>query len=626
MTHATRPDSARLRRALACAACGLIALSAPKAQAQAPEASAPKSEEASATRTYALIVANNGSMDEGVKALKYADDDGARYYETFSSMAQQTTLLTVLDDDSQRVFPKLVSKTQAPTRRALRRSVAQLAKRIKADRAKGLKSEVYLVFTGHGNVDKQGQGYLSLQDGRLSRAQLMQEVLKPLSDASFTHLIIDACHAYFMVQSRGGPEWKDDRSAQTLDDEFEAYMRASKGPSKRPANLGVILSTSGTAEVHEWSRYRAGVFSHQLRSALLGAADVDQNGRITYLEVEAYLAAANAGVTNPKARISVWAKAPAQNRTHPLIRTGAYRNATTMTVAKGTTGRLSLEDARGLRYMDVHRDPQVESTLILLKDPVDGRPYTLRTSDKEASVGLGSAKVHSGALAFADIQNQARSSVEESFRTQLFTTPFGPGFFAGFQAAKLSAPQEQAQVQVIRQPAQSTFSAGLHLAYGLSAPLLDAPGVQHNLSLSVPFTHAQGWLVGPLVGYGVSTHDAQDAASFLDGATQGASLHRIQLGVQAGYRLSVAESMSLEPLVSLASQSVLVSGTSTSADPFGLRAEAGARLGLFTQSALGLSLHAGVAANVVRRTGAQQSTQSVFWTPFVGLEARVLKW
>lgn len=592
------------------------------AQEQAPKAT----KQSPKTRTYALIVANNGSMDEGVKALKYADDDGARYYETFASMAQETTLLTVLDDDSQRVFPKLVSKTQAPTRRALRRSVAKLAASIKADRAKGVKSEVYLVFTGHGNVDKKGQGYLSLQDGRLSRAQLLQEVLKPLSDASFTHLIIDACHAYFMVQSRGGPQWKDDRSAQPLDDEFQAYMRTSKGPSKRPPNLGVILSTSGTAEVHEWSRYRAGVFSHQLRSALLGAADVNQDGRITYLEVEAYLAAANAGVTNPKARINVWAKAPAQNRAHPLIRTSAFRDATIMTIAKGTKGRLSVEDARGLRYMDVHRDPQVESTIILLKAPVNGRAYTLRTSDKEASVTLKSPKINTSALAFADIQNQARSSVEESFRTQLFSTPFGPGFFAGFQAARRES-EEQVQVQVIEAPASSSFSSGIHLGYGLSAPLLNASGVQHNLSLSVPFTHQQGWLVGPTLGYGFSTHSVEDTSAFLSGnGTNGASLHRIHVGVQVGYRLTPSSSMSVEPLLSAASQSLIVTGNQTTADPFGLRAEAGARLGVFTNTQVPLYLHAGMAANVVRRTGTQDSAQSVFWTPFASIEAKLAQW
>lgn len=623
MSHAIPTLRKRITRCALLGVWSLLACGAAHAQAPAtPQASS----SAPTTRTYALIVANNGSMDEGVKALKYADDDGARYYETFASMAQETTLLTVLDDDSQRVFPKLVSRTQAPTRRALQRSVAKIAASIKADQAKGVKSEVYLVFTGHGNVDKEGQGYLSLQDGRLSRTQLLQEVLKPLSDASFTHLIIDACHAYFMVQSRGGPEWRDDRSAQPLDDEFEAYMRTSKGPSKRPPNLGVILSTSGTAEVHEWSRYRAGVFSHQLRGALLGAADVNQDGRITYLEVEAYLAAANAGVTNPRARINVWAKAPAQNRAHPLIRTGAFRNVTTMTIAEGTTGRLSVEDARGLRYMDVHRDPQSKSTLILLKDPVDGRAYTLKTSEKEASVALTSPTISTSALAFADIQDQARSSVEESFRTQLYSTPFGPGFFAGFEAARRESSDDQVQAQVFDAPAQSAFSSGVHLGYGLSGALLDAPGIQHNFSLSVPFVHEQGWLIAPVLGYGVSTHDAQDTSTFLSGATQGASLHRIHVGVQLGYRLTPSPSMSLEPLASVASQSLIVAGDEATADPFGLRAEAGARLGIFTQSVVPLYLHVGVAANVVRRTGAQQSTQSVLWTPFAGLEAKILQW
>ncbi|MFU8806576.1 MAG: hypothetical protein ACNA8W_22390, partial [Bradymonadaceae bacterium] len=67
-------------------------------------------------RVYALIVANNTSVDEGVDALRFADDDGARYHELFSSLAHETTLLTTLDAESQRIFPGLASQTLPPTR------------------------------------------------------------------------------------------------------------------------------------------------------------------------------------------------------------------------------------------------------------------------------------------------------------------------------------------------------------------------------------------------------------------------------------------------------------------------------------------------------------------------------
>ena len=77
-------------------------------------------------RVYALIVANNSSVDEGVESLRFADDDGARYFELFENLADDTRLLTTLDADSQKVFPDVAAASKAPSRENLRREVAQL--------------------------------------------------------------------------------------------------------------------------------------------------------------------------------------------------------------------------------------------------------------------------------------------------------------------------------------------------------------------------------------------------------------------------------------------------------------------------------------------------------------------
>ncbi|MFB6350800.1 MAG: hypothetical protein ABEN55_05320, partial [Bradymonadaceae bacterium] len=170
-------------------------------------ASAEETSDASQTRRYALIVANNDSVDTEVDSLEYADDDGARYYEMFDSLTDETRLLTTLDSDSQRVFPEIAEKTVPPSRRQLDRTVDKLAAQIKADRKAGRQSELYLVFTGHGDVDDSGQGYLSLMNSKLHRSDLYRDVIEPLN-ADYTHLIVDACHAYFMVHSRGAGDEK----------------------------------------------------------------------------------------------------------------------------------------------------------------------------------------------------------------------------------------------------------------------------------------------------------------------------------------------------------------------------------------------------------------------------------
>ena len=55
---------------------------------------------------------------------------------------------------------------------------------------------------------------------------------------------------------------------------------------------GVVVATSSEAETHEWSRFDGGVFSHELRSGLLGSADLDGDGQVRYDEI----AAASTGV------------------------------------------------------------------------------------------------------------------------------------------------------------------------------------------------------------------------------------------------------------------------------------------------------------------------------------------
>ncbi len=586
------------------------------------------------SKSYALIVANNGSVDDGVKSLRYADDDGARYYETFSHIAEETTLLTVLDADTQRVFPDLAGKTRAPSRDALRKAVAKLALQLEEDRKQGIHAEVYLVFTGHGHVDDDGQGYLSLTDGKLTRRDLYKHVIAPLG-ADYTHLIIDACHAYFMVQSRGDGEqgWQDDRSGESHGAALSAYLEDNGGLQEDfeladASTLGVILSTSGTAEVHEWSKLRAGVFSHQLRSALLGGADVDQDGKITYLEIEAFLAAANASVTNPRARISVFARPPAQDQNHALLALDDYRGATTLTLP-ARQGRYELEDARGLRYADFHTAPDQATRVVLLRDPVNERPYFLRRNDEEqATLALdeGTSLIDGEQLAFAQLDSSARSSVEESFRSELFSTPYGPGFFAGYMASR----QRYDSILAERQGAPRSDGAeselarrhGLQLSYGVSgslaARIYDEAALQHNLLIGYNFlSSATGFSVGPFAGYGLTSQTLNTADE------TSAVTHRIAFGVEGAWRKHVSSTVFFEPRLRIGQQVLLLRNealcntSGTCSDPLGLRGEAllsfGMRPANFERVALRVDL--GATADVFSRAGLERNQETLYWTP-----------
>jgi hypothetical protein len=581
----------------------------------------------SKTRRYALIVTHNESVDEGVEALRYADDDGARYYELFSAMTSEARLLTVLDADSQKLFPGMAARTKPPTRARLRVEVARLSEKIAADRSAGRRAEVYLVFAGHGDVDDNGEGYLSLADGRLRRSELFREVIRPLG-ADYTHLIIDACHAYYMVNSRGGAddeEWEDDRSGRTLDAEFESFLEKdgdARTKGSVPTTIGVVLSTSGTAEVHEWNRYRAGVFSHELRSGLLGAADVDGDGAVTYAEIDAYLAAANAGVSNPKARISVHARAPRQNRSQPLLGLDDFRGVTTLRVpVEG--GRFYLEDDRGLRYADLHLSKDTDARVMLLRRASGSRShYFLRSGDREARIALDSkeASVAGDELAFREASDGARGAVDEAYRTELFATPYGPAFFAGYRAGRERLERDDVRRPGVRLREEGARAWDMRPTVGYAAgPSLfgHAGGVQHSLGLALPFFGGSGWAIGPFLGYGVSMHVGERW-----GYESGGSTHRLAFGAELSYEARLGERVSLVPSLRLGHQLVFVDADVLRADPVGVRAAA--RLALSWRGGerwRGL-IFGGVSADLVTDASIESNRERWYLGPMAGVGVR----
>lgn len=561
------------------------------------------------TRRYALIVANNSSVDAGVEPLRYADDDGARFYELFESMVDEAVLLTTLDDDSQRVFTELAPRTKAPTKENLDAQVKALAARIAAEREAGIATELYLVFTGHGNVEDGGEGYLSLADQKLRRSDLQRDVIGALG-ADYTHLIIDACHAYFMVRARGGGEWKDDRTGESLDDAFNAYL-SGRGAAAAMPTVGVILSTAGTAEVHEWSKFRGGVFSHQLRSGLLGAADADADGRVTYRELEAYLVAANVAVTNPRARIKVFAEPPAQDRARPLTRVDGFRDAARLVIPQGVGGRYHIEDSRGLRYADMHVDPAAATTVALLQKPVAGGSYYLRTDTAQAEIPPSGVTVRSPQLAFVEQLEQSRGSVEESFRTSLFATPFGPAFVQGYTAGRESLEATQGAPVAPPAPAVARWTPQFSLDYALGTAPLRVGGLQHHLSLGAAwFLGSTGLGLGPYLSYGYSD-------------TPVGQFHRVSAGLELA-KFFGADAWRVGPRIRLGHQGLFFDGADAelSADPVGLRGEASLVVTRAVVGGVAFGVHGGASIDVVTQTDVRDTRESIVLNPFVGVGTR----
>jgi len=370
---------------------------------------------------YAFIVANNQSLDASRAPLHFADDDAARYDEMFASQSGKVELFTVLDADTQRIFPELVARAQPPRRAvieaALTRTFADIQRQVDA----GHEVAFYFILSGHGDVDD-GQGYVHLLDGRWTRSDLFQKVIAP-STATVNHIIIDACNAYFLVADRGG-------QAHAAGD-YSSLIRDFVGREKleRYPNTGVLLSTSRAAEVHEWGRIEAGIFSHELRSAFTGAADATGDGAVDYHEAAAYIDAANGALPDQKTRLHIYARPPARNIDEPLFWSAGH--TAHITVPASWTGRFYLEDDRGVRYADFNKSAEVPLHLELV--PRDH--YYLRSRDHEMRIdgAEAGAEVTVASLEQRPLLIAARGATSDLFDRYLFAIPYGPGFLRGYR-------------------------------------------------------------------------------------------------------------------------------------------------------------------------------------------------
>src|SRR5262249_17771567 len=149
-------------------------------------------------------------------------------------------------------------------------------------------SDFYFVFAGHGNV-KNGQGYITLEDMRITGSDLADMVAK--IPATRVHVIADACASYFLAYARGPGGERRPVSG------FQDSRELASDP-----RVGLLLSTSSARESHEWEGFQAGVFSHEVRSGLYGAADADGDGQVSYREIAAFVSKANAAIPNERFR------------------------------------------------------------------------------------------------------------------------------------------------------------------------------------------------------------------------------------------------------------------------------------------------------------------------------------
>jgi hypothetical protein len=404
--------------------------------------------DAEVVRRYSVVIGVNQPAKEGQKPLRFADDDAARFFALLKQLPGEASLFSLFDADTQALYPELVAEAELPEKELILARLTQMFERMAADRKQGVAAELYFIYSGHGFVDDHGEGHLGMKGAPFSRTELYNEVLSR-SPARINHVIVDACDAYFFVQSRG----TDEEVERLLERRAQDYL--DRQTLSRFPNTGAILSTASAAESHEWSEIKAGVFSHEVRSALIGAADADQDSRISYDEMEAFVLSANAGVKHAGAERAVFVRAPERHRAHAVIDLSAVASANRLHVPEGLRGRIALSDERGRRYADLHKAAGYSLALRLLP----GIGYFVKVEGDEYRVPGDSSDVYLAQLEKRPEELASKgASISDAFSRGLFAVPFGPELVHGFE---LGAQSERASVVVAKERSRGLFYAGI---------------------------------------------------------------------------------------------------------------------------------------------------------------------
>jgi hypothetical protein len=445
--------------------------------------------------------------------LRYADDDAVRWTVLFRTFGAEVELLTDPDAESERLYGPDIPAHRSPTHAEVMRAMARLRGAIEHAHAEGLRTAFYFIYAGHGD-EEEGEGFVGLADGRLRRRELEDKILA-VSGADTNHVIVDACRSYYIAYDRG--------PGGTRRPWPEPYF--DTGTAARFRNTGFVLASSSGGSTHEWEEFQAGIFSHEVRSGLLGGADANGDGKITYAELAAFVRVANQAVRNERYRPEILARAPSNGDDVLLDVRDAV--AGHVRFGAGLAGRQVLEDGLGVRWADVHPGPLQNLTLALPAEPWGSRELfveSLATNTEYrvtagADVDLTREKPQPRSLL-------ARGALHEAFAL-LFTLPF--------DVTALTAPLEpDATVvssggadlrgerpfwtrKVRRTTALATGAAGIVMlavggglawsAVGLRQDAENAYGTQRAV-LNEQLVTRNAWITGTLVGGGLLTATA----------------------------------------------------------------------------------------------------------------------
>jgi hypothetical protein len=384
------------------------------------------------TELFSIIIGNNEAPKNSATALetlRYADDDAMRYYEFMRGITgpQNIHLLTYPDSRTQKKFAEIINYAKAPTLAELARAVSDLKEKIQRCKEQDIDTVFYFVFSGHGALNAQTETFLSMQDGELTRRVLYDEILAPLS-TDYQHLFIDACYAEGVVGTRGMFDREQNSSSVSVNANERLFLE-NRTPLEDNKGLGMLIASSAYQESHEWSKYESGVFTHEILSGLAGPADVNNDGKIEYSELAAFVSSANRAVKDPRGQVALIAYAPPRNSRVPIVDYSSLGQQSFFYGDPSHMGHFHIEVEYGIRYLDANLGYQ-DMTYIAVPS---GKTIFFRTANEEAIVVLEAGEnMPLANLELKQSEVASRGAIASALRVGLFETRFGAAYYQGY--------------------------------------------------------------------------------------------------------------------------------------------------------------------------------------------------
>jgi hypothetical protein len=404
-------------------------------------------------RRFAIVIGNNQPEKPQSSVLRYADDDAVATHRLLVEAGVDSTLLVRLDEDSRGLYPKL-DEHGPPRSQDLDRALARAFTNIRESNERGRRTELLVFYSGHGDVDR-GEGYVVLEDGRLTRSRLYS--LLAQSPAVLNHVFVDACKSYYLAFDRGPGGHRSPYTLFPIDQSIPANL----------SNTGFVLSTSSDRDSHEWERFQAGILSHELRSALRGAADVNGDGGVTYAELGAFLSAANQSIPNPRFRPDFLVRPPGRDLKREVLRWSSKAPALYLS-GEGTLDHFYVEATHGERVLDAH--PSRHQPLVL-HVPAE-RPLFVRLNDETAEyVVNGHRSVQLDTLVAVTPAIGRRGALNLAFE-RLFATPFGDADVLSYVRRATAEPIDKTPPRDLPRTRQLVGTVSGSIAIGAAATSL----------------------------------------------------------------------------------------------------------------------------------------------------------